>query len=209
MSTNGPNWWILTKIRRLSLDSPLARRFLRYQKPLPAPLAYGQAFDPEGVSFEKAVQIIDGADPDHAWLIYRRMPPAMQAHVAQHCSPKQWGQLLIREIQSKAQLELASQLERPANPASRRQHFEFRKRQVECAQCGWHGVGAECQAVEVHEHGGITDYGCPRCAERIGSARSPSLQEYYENWGSLTEAERQYVFVLEQRQFNSESKPAA
>lgn len=56
-------------------------------------------------------------------------------------------------------------------------YYEFQKRVLTCKHCGWQGKGADCDVYEMHEGGGMTDYACPKCKERIGAAPWPTIEE--------------------------------
>ena len=92
---------LLTKVRTLALNSPLAKRLLANMKPLPAAAPVSPE-DVRDLTPERALAMVEALDPAASWSFYAQLPVSTQEFIAGKVSTARWGSLLINEIQAQA-----------------------------------------------------------------------------------------------------------
>ncbi len=198
---------LLTKVRTLALNSPLAKRLLANSMPLPADAPVSPE-DVRDLTPERALAMVEALDPAASWSFYAQLPVSTQEFIAAKVSTKRWGSLLINEIHAQAIASAkAPATAQPTAVRLRAGSIEFKRMPVTCRGCGWHGVGSDTKVSELFDSG-ITEHVCPACAADIAITTWPTLAEYHAHWNELSGAEREYVFLIEKASHESEAKPS-
>jgi hypothetical protein len=202
--------WLLTIIRKLRFDSPLAKRIAPRSRP-PMPPAPMSREELAKLTPTESIARIEAFEADEAWAAYQLLTPQMQKMVAAHCNLERWSELLTRELRDQAvECLKREKAAPPVTPSSGPiDYFKFKSTAVRCPLCAWSGLGDQCpsRAIPGDSDKKTLLRTCPVCSSTVALTAWPTVAELLEAWATLSAHEREVVFAWEQEQEGRESAP--
>jgi hypothetical protein len=201
--------WLLRIIRKIRLNSPLAKRSATY---CPPPTVTSPMSRVELARLTPAATLahIESLAADEAWAAYRLLTPEMQEMVAAHVNTDLWSQLLVREIRDQAVECFKREDAGVPEPTSSgpTDYFAFKSTAVRCQVCAWSGRGDLCSSRAI---AGESEWKsllriCPSCSSTVALTTWPTVAEFLAAWATLTEHERLVVFNWERGHEDRESE---